>query len=463
MRAGVYVRISDDRDGSGAGVKRQEDDCRTLVEKKGWTVARVYSDNDLSAYGGKTRPAYQEMLKDIESGTVNAIVVYHLDRLTRHPRELEEFLDVVDRAGVKSLATVTGDIDLASSDGRLMARILGSAARKESDDKSRRIRRKHEELAKAGKVGGGGTRPFGFEADRATIDDAEAELIREAADRVLAGESVKSILRDWNLRGIPSVTGAPWRSNILRRTLTSARIAGLRRYRGETIGPAVWDAIVDEETHRRLLTALAKGPHKAGRKYLLTGGIAFCGLCDAKLVARPKGDGRPCYVCASGVDFNGCGKIRQLSAPLDELVRDEVTSALDSPALMEMLSKDPADAGERANLMEFIAEGQASLDQLSVDHYSDRVISRSEYMAARQAIESKVEGFRSKLRSLESGRALADIPAGGANAIRSAWDEASVGWRRALVQAVIERVIVGPAIKGQTFFNKDRVTIEWRV
>jgi site-specific DNA recombinase len=69
---------------------------------------------------------------------------------------------------------VTGDIDLASEDGRLMTRMKGAFGAKESDAKSRRTQRKALELARDGKVGGGGTRPFGFEADRKTIRASEA-------------------------------------------------------------------------------------------------------------------------------------------------------------------------------------------------------------------------------------------------------------------------------------------------
>ena len=133
---------------------------------------------------------------------VDAVIVYVLDRLHRQPRELEEFFEVCDAAGITALASVTGDVDLANADGRFMARILGAVARKESDDKSRRIKRKHEELAKAGKVSGGGTRPYGYEADRRTIRKDEAAVIREAAKRVLAGEGIRSIVRDFDARDI---------------------------------------------------------------------------------------------------------------------------------------------------------------------------------------------------------------------------------------------------------------------
>ena len=142
MRAGIYVRIIDDRTDQHAGVQRQEADCRQLAESRGWGVVAVYEDNDLSAYRGKERPAYLRLLEGLKAGEIDAVVVWHLDRLHCHPKELEEFFETCDGPGVGDLATVTGDVDLSTGDGRFQARILGAVARKESDDKSRRIRRK---------------------------------------------------------------------------------------------------------------------------------------------------------------------------------------------------------------------------------------------------------------------------------------------------------------------------------
>ena len=110
----------------------------------------------MSAYSGRVRPSYRRMLDDIRGGFLDAVVVWDLDRLHRQPRELEEFFDVCAAAGVRRLASVSGDVDLATHDGQFLARILGAVSRKESDDKSRRIKRKHEELAQAGKIAGGG-------------------------------------------------------------------------------------------------------------------------------------------------------------------------------------------------------------------------------------------------------------------------------------------------------------------
>src|SRR4051794_31689797 len=168
VRTGIYARISSDREGDNLAISRQLADCRALAERCSWKVVEEYVDSDLSAYSGKQRPAYLSLLEEIEAGLIEAVVVYHADRLHRHPRELEDFISLCERTGTM-MATVSGDVDLSTHEGQLVARIMGAVARKESDDKSRRIRRKHEEIAQAGRPSGGGTRPFGYESDHRTV------------------------------------------------------------------------------------------------------------------------------------------------------------------------------------------------------------------------------------------------------------------------------------------------------
>src|SRR5262245_37021030 len=181
---GIYARISSDREGDQLGVTRQIHDCRRLAERLGYVVADVYVDDDVSAWSAKPRPEYERMLDDLRAGSIGGVLVWHLDRLTRHPRELESFIDLCEDLGVV-LGCVTGDVDLGTHIGRLTARMLGGLAKYESDHKSERIRRKHEELALRGKVSGGGSRPYGYEADKRTLRPAEAAIVRECATRFL--------------------------------------------------------------------------------------------------------------------------------------------------------------------------------------------------------------------------------------------------------------------------------------
>ncbi|HKB30017.1 MAG TPA: recombinase family protein, partial [Streptosporangiaceae bacterium] len=124
IRAAVYVRISSDRTGPGLGAARQEQDCRALCQRHGWDVVGLYTDNDVSAYSGKPRREWLRLRADIAAGRIDAIVCWHVDRLTRTPREFEDVIDLHDQAGIQ-LATVTGEIDLATPTGRLVARTLG--------------------------------------------------------------------------------------------------------------------------------------------------------------------------------------------------------------------------------------------------------------------------------------------------------------------------------------------------
>src|SRR4051794_30939309 len=210
LTAAIYCRISDDREGAGLGVARQEADCREHAERVGWTVATVYVDNDLSAYTGKPRPEYRRMLADLRAGRVRAVLAWHTDRLHRSPRELEEFIDVCEAGGVLVETVKAGPVDLSAPAGRAVARTLGAWARYESEHKAERIKRKTLELAQAGKINGGGYRPYGYEQDCRTIREDEAAVIRECARRVLTGEPVRAVARDLNSRGVPTSTGKQW-------------------------------------------------------------------------------------------------------------------------------------------------------------------------------------------------------------------------------------------------------------
>lgn len=459
--AAIYCRISDDRDGSAAGVKRQQADCLALAERRGWPVAEVFVDNDASAYNGKPRPEYRRMLEGLKRGEVDAVVVWHLDRLHRRPAELEEFFEVCDAAGVKALASVTGDVDLSTHDGRFMARILGAVARKESDDKSRRTRRKHQELAEAGAAVGGG-RPFGFNRDGVTltIKKDEALLIRYAVDRILAGDSIRSIAADWNAVGMKSTRGNPWTQSSVRRVLMSHRIAGNRSMGvdGPVVARGCFPAIVDEATHTRARAVLADPQRVTGgfgpRQNLLTGFLE-CSKCGGRMIARRGRNRRRTYYCASGPQRFGCGGTRVVAEPVEELVVRAVFKRLDSPALAAALRETPEyDDG----LEEQIAGDTAAMEQLARDHYVDRLIGRAEFMAARSALEARLEAATRRRQRERGMNALAGFePGSGSGALSARWDGLSLDRKRAVIGALLDRVVVGPGRPGRSSFDETRV------
>ncbi len=136
MRAGIYCRISRDKVGAGLGVERQQADCRALAERLGWSVVDVFTDNDISAYRGKPRPAYRTMLDAIRTGRVDAVIAWHHDRLHRSPRELEEYISACEPRSVPTYCVKAGELDLTTASGRMTARITGAVARGEVEHMS---------------------------------------------------------------------------------------------------------------------------------------------------------------------------------------------------------------------------------------------------------------------------------------------------------------------------------------
>jgi DNA invertase Pin-like site-specific DNA recombinase len=462
VRAGIYARISSDRHGDQLGVRRQLADCESLAERRGWVVVERYVDDDVSAYRGKPRPEYERLCGDIEAGAIDAVAIYHSDRLHRHPRELEAFIDLCHAARLTNVASVSGDLDLTTHEGQLMARIQGAVAKKESDDKSRRILRKHAELAERGKVSGGGSRPYGYEADKRTLRPAEAEIVRECARRFLAGESLRSITADLNRRGVPAAGGGAWSQQSLRRMLGGARISGQREHHGEIVATkAEWPAIITASQSRQIRATLAdpaRRTSKEPRRYLLAG-LLVCSHCGEKLVARPRAGGQRRYSCVSGGGFAGCGKTAIKADDVEQFIAEAVLYRLDSPEVAAAVEGRPKEPDAQRWYDQLEAD-QAQLEQLATAH-GERQISFAEWMAAKKPVEQRMTLARKQLAHATRASAL-DQYVGRGDELREQWDSLDLSQQHAIVEAVVAHIVVGPGRRGYNRFDESRLRPVWR-
>jgi len=464
LAAAIYARISRDVTGEGLGVERQLAECRKLAARRGWVVAEEYVDNDISAYSGKARPQYERMLEDVAEGRRDAVIAFHTDRLTRRPVELEHFMQVCDTAGLKHFATVTADIDLGNDDGLFMARVLGAVAAKESARKSARLRSKARQNAEQGRVSGGGIRPFAYADDRVTVVESEAAIFRDLATRYLAGESLMSLTNWMQEQGILSVAGKPWHTSVLRTTLTNPLYAGLRAHHGEVVAEAVWPAIITVEQHRQLVAAFARKKttgRRTPRRYLLSG-LLRCGKCGNKLFSSVRKDRKietRRYVCQSGPDHGGCGKLTVVAAPLEEWIAEAVLIRLDSPAMADALAgRAAADERHAATLAELEAD-KAQMEELAA-MWSAKEISTVEWKTAREPIERRIQTAERQLSQL-IGTTTLDEWIGNSAGLRDAWEGLNLTRQAAIIGAVLDYATILPGTPGARGLDPHRVVPSW--
>jgi site-specific DNA recombinase len=447
---GIYVRLSQDRDGKATSPQRQEADCRRLAKSRGWRVGRVYSDRDLSGFSGVRRPDFEEMLADVRRGNIAGVVAWKLDRLARNRKDYGRLLDLVE-AGAE-LALVQDPVDTTTPLGGVVLDLLASMARMESETISTRVRSALSASARAGRPHASGGRVWGYTLDREVID-AEAETIRDVARRILAGESLGSIARHLNSSGVLTCRGNSWSTANLGRAIRAAHLAGLRRHHDD-LHVGTWTPILDRETWQRVRDTLDRNKHRGGgtRRHLLSG-IARCGRCGNGLSASQTGAGVRRYACHP--NSSGCGRLGIIAEPLEEHVSAGVRSVLDGPGLDRMLAGRPSGIDPSVELE--LSEAQRRLDELAAD-FAEARITRREWMVARDAISALVSRLSERLRTDLSTPVLRAISG---HDLDSWWNAATVEERRAVIQAVIGAITVDPPRRGGAGFDAGRVRVEW--
>ena len=436
-----------------------------LCQRRGWQVGEVHTDDDRSAFSGKPRPGYAELLTRLQAGRVRGVVSWHPDRLHRSTKELEKFIDIIEACGAGVVTVQGGEYDLTTASGRMTARIVGAVARGESEHKRERIRAKMLQLQQTGKLTGAGRRPYGYEyiktpegkLDRLVVVESEATIIRELARRYMGGESLLSLVRDLNVRGIPAATGGAWGLASVSRLLRAKRLAGLRMV-GREDAPAPWPAIITERTHKALTTLLTRN-HLAGtrsqRRYLLTGGLVRCGSCGKAMIGRPIG-GKMTYGCDKA--RGGCGSVWVRAERVDEVVAEAAFQVVDTPGL----SKRLATTGEADRVLADIQAQELLLRDIAED-YTSRVLTRDEHHRLLKMANAKLDELR------KSFQPEASLDYGQDNPLRLAWPTLPLGGRRAVLDAVIQAVRIMPVghragVKfGQARFDSSRVLVDWKI
>lgn len=453
MRAAIYTRISLDQTGEGLGVERHFEDCSALAESLKWDVVQHYSDNDVSASKGVRRPQYEAMLADIEAGKIDALICWHADRLHRSPTELERFIEVVEKARTEIRTVRSGTLDLSTSSGKMVARILGSVARQEVDAMADRRKRANDQKAASG-AWQTSRRPFGYTQDGKPFEP-EATALRTAVADVLAGMSVRQVAREWNAKGLRTATGGnEWRSTSVRRVLKNPRYAALRVHRGEVVGAGTWEPLIDPDAHRGIVAYLDDrkrvGAVAFERKWQGSG-VYICNVCKARMVVHVDMNKRRSYKCP---DNHVRRQGEALDAFVDSLVIGRV-SMPDAIALVQKRAEEIDVAGLQVERQALMARSNQVASLLGRG-----LMDGPQFETANDEIRILIDAVDEQLASARQRSPLMDLLLAGDDVVE-VWEEKSADLRGKIIDELMT-VEVCKSDKGLRRFDSKFIEVTWK-
>lgn len=506
-KAAIYLRISQDREMDGLAIDRQREDCENLARFRRWEIVETYVDQSKSATDRSAiRPDYDRMVADYLVGRFDAIICYDLDRLTRQPRQLEDWIDAAELRGL-ALVTANGDADLSTDGGRMYARIKAAVARAEMERKSARQSAAQRQRAMQGRAPKG-MRPLGYAVDGEVIP-GEAEAVKAIYDlftRIERPESLRSLARALSgteeIKGLsslakpthtvsveraaarekqgldprPIVEDGPWSPSTVLGILRNPRYAALSTYTpkfaqadgkrrrmwkaqilrddaGEPIR-GQWERIVDDETWwkaQEILDDKKRVTNTSGatKRKRLGSGLYRCGVVVSVTgeVCGKKVTGAPRgYTCP--------GHLVRSGPAIDEYVTDAISARLAKDDAAKKILK-PKDSSQTEALDAAISDQRARISRAQHD-YDEEIIEGRDLKRVRDAAEERIQELEAQ-KALR-GRAGLLRPILGTDDPPGAFRAASLEIRRQVIDALVA-VTVFPQPRGRKGFDPASVEI----
>lgn len=498
-----YLRVSQDRSGTGKSPEQQHDEMKAAARQKGWTLhPQPYRDTDRSAsrYSKKVREGFAELMADLEDGTFDAdmLGIWESSRGSRRTGEWIDLIEFCAQRGVLIWVLTHNRVyDPRNARDRRSLREDASDAEYESDKTSERLLRDMRANALKGRPHGKNI--YGYERvyDQVTRQLVEVvehpehgPVVREAAKRILAGETYYAVAKDFNARGIPPrrpsftqrrrVLG--WTPPAIRQMLSMPAYAGLRQHQGKVLEDveALWPPLVEPDEWHRLqgiMTGRSRQKTNSWPATHLLGGIAECGVCGAGMRIGKQNKGRPridketgeklsqghynSYVCQGAPGKTGF-HVAMKEDHLDLLVTEVVLARIQRPDFLARVGQqDNGVDTERAALLEEIRGHREWLEEVRAE--AERVRNLSALFDQERRVAPKIEAAQKRLESLAATDPLI-IELAGADDVGARWEDLSLIDRRQVVRLLVTPRIgpVGEDRKGRRGINRDRVTFVWK-
>lgn len=479
MTIGIYARLSPKPSGQYEGVEDQIKWGRDYAAKA-WPgePVEVFADAGISAANGDARPDFDRLREWVKADRLSHVWTVEQSRLTRSEVVWFELAAEFDAAGIAEVHTNRDGIVRVYDD------VAGIKAVLNAGERRKMLRRQADTLAeKAGRGEPPGVRPFGYA--HARTDDGtrtyvvvpeQADIIRFAAERILAGWALTNVAAELNERGVRSTLGGKVVANSVRSWLTAPSVAGLRVHQGQVVGNGNWKPILDRQTFEQVKAKLVGRRtvqcsggstyqvgarhlgNATGRRYVLTG-LAYCGVCDAPLIGSNKqlknGTKKPYLQCHPKKGGKSC--IGIMLPETEGYVVETMFAALDDPKRLEGLASEDEHQQRRDEIVAELAGIERQRNELA-ELWGAGELGASDWAAARESLKVRERRLQGELTETPAPQ----VRVTGAE-VRRSWEGLTLDEQRDFMRSTIERVTIHRAKPGTKGFDSNRVEVRLRI
>jgi site-specific DNA recombinase len=392
VRVAIYARVSvsDGLEKEFNSIDAQREACAAYVASQrgaGWTaLPERYEDGGYT--GANTdRPAFQQLLADIEAGKVDVVAVYKIDRLSRSLLDFTQLLETFRRRNV-AFVSVTQSFDTSTPMGRMVVSLLATFAQFERETTSERVRDKMLATRRRGMWSGG--RPaLGYDVveRKLVVNAQEAERVREIFAMYLDMGSLLAVsyelaargwaTKSWTSKRGAVVGGTPFTKNSVHDLLRNCLYVGKIRCGSELV-EALHTPIIERATWDEVQARLASGAatprgwRPPTRNGAVLRGLLRCS-CGSSMIhhsARRHGRTYSFYVCSRALKLGAkaCPGSRAPMGELEAFVIDRVRQVGRDPRVLAATVK--AGGGQEPELRRALEEFEPVWSQLTISERS---------------------------------------------------------------------------------------------
>lgn len=289
----IYARKStESEDRQVLSIDSQVKELTDYANRQGWRVGRVFKESKTAKSPG--RLIFSDVLKRIDSGEIDTILCWKLDRLARNPVDGGAVIWAMEQKKLVRIATPQRDFVNTGNDKFWMQLEFGMA-KKYVDDLSDNVKRGLR--AKVEQGWQPGVAPLGYLNDKSTkqivIDPVRFPLLRRMWDLMLTGDySPPDILeratRDWGLRTrtFHKIGGGPMARSAVYDMFQNSFYYGVFHFGGQLYKGAHEPLVTKSEfdTVQRILATKGR-PRPKGLTFNYRG-LMRCGECGASVTAE---------------------------------------------------------------------------------------------------------------------------------------------------------------------------------